>query len=181
MLLRHSLLWLLPCFSISASALTTLFNGQQAGIFPSDTPTTCLAAFNTSLTCDPSVQLLYKQTSWVGWNTSDLNTLCSPSCLSSLQSLQSTASAACGSWTGQVGAQALTASAILDAYMYKYRLACLADGSTFCLTQLYNWNIPAMAAASRITWPTHTNKTYPDWQSKLQIYERSLTVLKSIR
>lgn len=181
MQLLHSLLWLLPCFYISVFAQSTLFSGQQASIFPNNTPTACLAAFNISLTCDPSVQLLYKQTSWVGWNTSSLNTLCNPSCFSSLQSLQSTVSAACGSWTSQLGAQAMNASAILDAFMYKYHLACLADGSTFCLTQLYNWDIPSMAAAGQITWPSHTNKTYPDWQSKLGIFQRSVIVLRSFR
>lgn len=68
------LLWSLISFSIPARiyADTTLFNGLQEFIFPIGTARACLAAFNTTLSCDPKAQILYKQIDWAGWNATDL-------------------------------------------------------------------------------------------------------------
>ena len=70
----HLLWWSIVLVSIPARihAATTLFNGLQEFIFPAGTAQACLAAFNTTLSCDPKAQLLYKQTDWAGWNATDL-------------------------------------------------------------------------------------------------------------
>jgi hypothetical protein len=146
-------------------ASTTLFNGDPGVWLPKTTPTTCLQAFNTSLTCDPVVGALQGQAHWVGWNQTTLPALCTSSCRSSLVSLQSTVGSACTSWSlSASGIDDLNATEILDYFIYKFDKTCLQDGSTFCHIQEQSWNIPNMTAAGGVTWPTYTNKTYPDWQ-----------------
>lgn len=166
MKLFHASLWMLaPLLVTVDGAATTLFDGQQANIFPSDVSPSCLSAFNTTLNCDESVQLLWKQTDWAGWNATSLASLCASPCLSSLESLKATVAPACGTWSARLGLSSLDASKIVDTFLYRYKLACLNDAGIFCLAQLQEWDIPSMTA---ITWPTHTVKTYPDWNSECQ-------------
>jgi hypothetical protein len=151
--------------SSGAEAATTLFNGDPVFWLPKTAPTVCLQAFNTSINCDTVVGALQGQSHWVGWNQTTLPALCTTSCRSDLVSLQSTISSACGSWNPSSSTvDTLNATTILDYLIYKFDKTCLTDGSTFCHIQEQNWNIPNMIAAGGITWPTHTNKTYPDWQ-----------------
>jgi hypothetical protein len=151
--------------AFGVKAATTLFNGDPGFWLPKTTPTPCLQAFNTSLTCDPVVGALQGQSHWVGWNQTTLPALCTTSCRSSLVSLQSAVESACGSWgPPSNGPDSLNATDILDYFIYKFDKTCLTDGTTFCHIQEQNWNIPNMIAAGGVTWPTYTNKTYPDWQ-----------------
>lgn len=144
-----------------------LFGSQQAAFFPTSTPQSCLAAFNTSLSCDSTAQLLIKQTDWVGWNATNLTALCTSGCRSSLASLQNTVDTACASWAGgNLGPGTFNASTMIEYILYKYDMTCLADGSTFCYLERQTWDIQALDSAGKATWPKYTNKTYYDWQSK---------------
>ncbi|KAL4901141.1 hypothetical protein BDW74DRAFT_181995 [Aspergillus multicolor] len=155
------LLGLLP----AAFGATMLMNGLQARVFPSSMPTSCMAAFNASLDCDSSVQYLYKQHGWVegGWQESNLTRLCTDSCRSSLQSLRTQVDAACASWSTTADGLAVSASSMIDFYLYKYNTTCLTDGSSFCLLEQEDWTLQALEAKGSVTWPAHINKTYPDW------------------
>jgi len=145
------------------SGSITLFAGTQGNFFPTTAPSACLAAFNTSLSCDVTVQLLNTQQEWVGWNQTNLTALCTSNCYNSLVSLESTVSSACGSYAIPFNGATISAGQILDYYQYKYNLTCLANAGTFCLMEEATWNIPQMIADNNATWPTHTNKTYPNW------------------
>ncbi|PSK36695.1 hypothetical protein B9Z65_1878 [Elsinoe australis] len=158
-----SLLPLAAIFFADTTFSTALIPGDPALWFPSDAPTACLQAFNTSLTCDNNVQLLNTPTSYVGWNTTGLTNLCTSACYSSLTSMAKTVTAACGSYSPVFNGMTINASQILDFYTYKYNYTCLKGIQYYCLVQDYNWNIPAMVAAGQATWPKYTNKTYPDW------------------
>lgn len=148
----------------SVFGATTIFGGKQATFFPTDTPQSCLAAFNTSLSCDNTAQLLVKQTDWVGWNATNLTALCTSGCRSSLVALQNTVNTSCSSWAGgSLGSDKLDATTMMEFILYKYDMTCLADGATFCHIQRQNWDIPAMISANKATWPKNTNKTYYNW------------------
>ena len=121
------------------------------------------------MTCDKSVQLLSTQTDWVGWNQTNLTALCTSDCYSSLQNLATTAESACGDYIAPFNGHGLSATEMVDFYLYKYNLTCLADGSTFCLMQERMWDISKM---DTVTWPTFTNKTYPDWQCKALAHDQ---------
>jgi len=154
----------------SVHGAATLFNGMQAAFFPTDTPVNCLATFNTSLACSSEVQLLVKQTDWVGWNATNLQSLCTTGCRSALVSLQTSASAACSSWTGaNLGGTQMNATTMMEYIIYKYSMTCLADGATFCHKQRETWNIPSMITAGKATWPKNTKKIYYDWASKFKL------------
>jgi hypothetical protein len=154
---------------------TTLFNGQQAAIFPIDTPQTCQAAFDTSISCDTSVQLLIKQTDWIGWNATNLTALCTRGCRSSLVSLQATATSACAGWSGgNLGAAKFNTTSLMQFLVYKYDMTCLMDGNSFCYIQRQNWDIAALNSTGKATWPKNTNKTYYDWNSKHMIVDASV-------
>lgn len=139
---------------------STLFNGIQGTIFPIGTSQACLDAFDTVLPCDPSLPLLHKQTDWVGWNATNLTTLCTSECRSSLISLQKKATFACGSMSFRLSGTTMNASSVINFYMYKYDLACLSDSGSWCLLEQDSWYLQYL---STVTWPTYTNKTYPDW------------------
>jgi hypothetical protein len=49
---------------------------------------------------------------------------------------------------------------VVDFYLYKFDLTCLADGSSWCLLEQDDWVLEALPS---VTWPTYTEKTYPDW------------------
>lgn len=89
-----------------------------------------------------------------------------------------TVTAACGSYSPVFNGMTINASQILDFYTYKYNYTCLKGIQYYCLVQDYNWNIPAMVAAGQATWPKYTNKTYPDWASKLDDSDRVLLLIK---
>lgn len=162
---RISLLYLTGYINIVHGSVL-LFNGHQTAVFPTDTPQECLAAFNTSLSCDSTVQLLNKQTDWVGWNATNLNALCVSDCRTSLVSLQNAVDTGCASWAGgALGSGTFNATTMMEFLLYKYDMSCLADGSTFCEIQKADWDIPSMVSAGKATWPTHTAKAYYDWYS----------------
>lgn len=145
---------------------TTLFGGSQASFFPSNAPSACLAAFNASLDCDLSVQLLNTQTEWVGWNQSNLTALCTSECYNALFNLDSTAASACGSYSPAFNGATLNASQILSFYLYKFNRTCLKGENDFCLIEEQTWDIGTLVSQGNATWPKHTNKTYPDWNCK---------------
>ncbi|RDW67396.1 uncharacterized protein DSM5745_09262 [Aspergillus mulundensis] len=132
----------------AAFGATMLMNGLQSRVFPSSMPTSCMAAFNASLDCDSSVQYLYKQHGWVegGWQESNLTRLCTDSCRSSLQSLRTQVDAACASWSTTADGLAVSASGMVDFYLYKYNVTCLTDGSSFCLLEQDDWTLQALEA-----------------------------------
>lgn len=53
---------------------------------------------------------------------------------------------------------------VVDFYLYKFDLTCLADGDSWCLLEQNDWVLEALPS---VTWPTYTDKTYPDWSSML--------------
>jgi len=148
-----------------ASAMT-LIPGDPGLWFPNDTPQSCLAALNTTLNCDSTVQLLNTPVSYVGWNTTGLTNLCTTDCYSSLVYMKAQVTSACNDFSPDFNGMPMNVSQILDFYIYKYNYNCLKGIQYFCLVQDYNWNIPSMIAAGGATWPKYTNKTYPDWSSQ---------------
>ncbi|KAI0203376.1 hypothetical protein F4808DRAFT_458140 [Astrocystis sublimbata] len=145
------------------SAATTLFNGAQQAIFQ-DASSTCLTAFNLSLACDPSVQLLSYDLDRLEFTQDSLETLCMPSCLSSLQSLETAVSSSCGTYDIDFDGAFLSAVQVVDLFMYKYKMSCLADSQgKFCLEVEKTWNISSLNTSGAATWPAHTNKTFPNF------------------
>ena len=165
-----------------ATAMTTLFNGLQSTIFPITTSASCLASFNTSIDCDPLISYLYKQTDWVGWNATNLTALvsstskarcaianmitrlCTSECRQSLANLKETVVPSCQELSFPLGGATIDAEKILDFYMYKYNLTCLSDGSSWCLLEERKWFVEYLPT---VTWPSYTEKWYPDWISQL--------------
>lgn len=147
-----------------ALADTLLFNGAQDGIFE-DASTECLAAFNTSLACDSSVQLLSYDMDRLEFDQDSLTTLCTASCSSSLRELETAVASACRTYDVEFNGAYLTAVQVVDLFFYKYNMSCLADGSgSFCLMVEDTWDVDALDASGQATWPTFTNKTYPNFQ-----------------
>lgn len=70
----------------------------------------------------------------VGWNTSTLQSLCTPDCETSLADLYSEVDSNCGQGMLTMDNQNLTFSELVDHIQYKFGLICLRDGSTndFC-------------------------------------------------
>jgi hypothetical protein len=146
-------------------AAVTLFNGAQQAIFE-DATTGCLAAFNQTLNCDASVQMLSYDLDRLEFSESSLTTLCTSSCLSSLLTLESTVSSACGDYDIEFNGAFLSATQVVDLFLYKYNMSCMADSKgSFCLLVEETWNIGELNNSGTVTWPTHTNKIYPDFNN----------------
>ncbi|KUI60197.1 hypothetical protein VP1G_07396 [Cytospora mali] len=107
---------------------TLLFNGAQSAIF-TDATTSCLTAFNTSLDCDPLVQLLSYDMDRLELTEDSLTALCTSSCSSSLVQLESAVSSGCGSYEVDFNGAYLSAVQVVDLFTYKYNMSCLADSS----------------------------------------------------
>ncbi|PYI13867.1 hypothetical protein BO99DRAFT_314610, partial [Aspergillus violaceofuscus CBS 115571] len=145
-------------------AMNSLFNGAQEAMFQ-DAPSECLAAFNTTLNCDPKVQLLSYDFDRLDWTEADLTTLCTSPCYSSLQALNETVTSSCGSYEFDFNNAELTAVQVVDLYMYKYNMSCLTEIATgsFCLIVEQSWNLTALNQSGTITWPEFTNVTFPNF------------------
>lgn len=142
---------------------TLLFNGAQSTIF-SDATTSCITAFNTSLECDPLVQLLSYDMDRLELSETSLTTLCTSSCSSSLLQLESAVSSGCGSYEIDFNGAYLSAVQVVNLFTYKYNMSCLADSSgAFCLMVEESWDIAALNNSGKATWPVFTNKTYPNF------------------
>ncbi|KUI66076.1 hypothetical protein VM1G_02487 [Cytospora mali] len=142
---------------------TLLFNGAQSAIF-TDATTSCLTAFNTSLDCDPLVQLLSYDMDRLELTEDLLTALCTSSCSSSLVQLESAVSSSCGSYELDFNGAYLSAVQVVDLFTYKYNMSCLADSSgAFCLMVEESWDIAALNNSGNATWPMYTNKTYPNF------------------
>lgn len=156
----------LAVLSLLSPALgqTLLFNGAQVALFDGAS-TACLNAFNTSLACASTVQLLSYDLTYLAWSAGNLTSLCTPSCLSSLRTLESAVASTCGSYSFAFNNAETTAVQVVDLFIYKYNMSCLADIPTgqFCLVEEQTWNITQLNNSGKATWPTHTNKTYPNW------------------
>jgi hypothetical protein len=141
-----------------------LLNGAQEVVLE-DATTSCLEAFNTSLACASSVQLLSYGLDYLSWSESNLTELCTSPCYLSLLKLESAVSTGCGTYSFDFNGGDLTAVQIVDLFTFKYNISCLADASTndFCLVVEESWNITALNETGA-TWPLYTNKTYPNWQ-----------------
>ncbi|KAF2732644.1 hypothetical protein EJ04DRAFT_390869, partial [Polyplosphaeria fusca] len=141
-------------------ATTTIFNGRQNVIFPDETPQACLDSFNTTLDCDTSFPLLFRQTDLIGWNATNLTALCTDKCRTSLASLKQKVVSGCGSFSFELGSAYFNGERIIDFYQYKYNLTCLSSGSSWCLLDQRKWFTDKLTT---VTWPKYTSKWYPDW------------------
>ena len=141
-----------------------LFNGAQVALF-TDASISCLQAFNTSINCVDTVQLLAFDLEYLLWSESDLSSLCTSACSSSLTALESAVSSACGDYEFDFNAGQMTAVQVVDLYIFKYQLSCLTntESNQFCLIEEQSWNITQLNNTGEATWPSHTNKTYPNW------------------
>lgn len=146
------------------SAATLLFNGNQDLLFE-DASSDCLATFDTDLTCHTNIQLLSADMDKLDFDQSQLTSLCTDACKTSLSTLAASVSSTCGDYEFEFNDAYLSAVQVVDLYTYKYDLFCLTDGATgdFCLTVEASWDIAALDNSGEATWPTHTNKTFPDW------------------
>ncbi|MCJ1311630.1 hypothetical protein MMC25_005303 [Agyrium rufum] len=147
-----------------SASQTLLFNGMQAGLF-TDASTACLQAFNSSLACATTVQLLGFDLEYLSWSQTDLASLCTSACSYSLSTLASAVSSACGSYEVDFNGGEMTAVQVIDLFRYKYQMSCLSDTATnqFCLVEERTWNITQLNMTGQATWPLYTNKTYPNW------------------
>lgn len=146
-------------------AAVTLFNGAQQAIFE-DATSACLAAFNLTLNCDPSVQMLSYDLDRLEFTEASLTTLCKSSCLSSLLALDSAVSSACGDYDIEFNGAFLSATQTVDLFLYKYNMSCLADSEgSFCLLVEETWDVGSLNSSGTATWPMFTNKTYPDFDN----------------
>lgn len=66
----------------------------------------------------------------------------------------------------------MNAERIVDFYMYKYNLTCLADGASWCLLEQRQWFLEYLPT---VTWPTYTEKWYPDWISSFHLPPRNFS------
>lgn len=154
-----TLLRLLP----NAMASVTLFNGAQQEIFE-DATSGCLVALNHSLNCDTSVQMLSYDLDRLQFSGDSLTTLCKSPCLSSLLALDSAVSSACGDYDIQFNGAFLSATKIVDLFIYKYNTSCMTDSKgSFCLMVEDTWDVGSLNSSGTATWPMFTNKTYPDF------------------
>ena len=160
----RALLLLAPIPSILCQTESLLFNGAQSSLFDGASPT-CLGAFNTSLECSGLVQLLGYDLEQLSWSQDDLSILCTSSCNSSLNSLASAVSFACGEYEINFNGGQLSAVQIVDFFGFKWNYSCLTNTETneFCLLQERTWNITELNNTGQATWPLYTNKSYPNW------------------
>ncbi|KAF1972802.1 hypothetical protein BU23DRAFT_568650 [Bimuria novae-zelandiae CBS 107.79] len=68
----------------------------------------------------------------------------------------------CSSYTFELGSAPFNGEQIIDFYQYKYNLTCLSSGSSWCLLGQRKWFTDKL---SKVTWPTNTDKWYPDWRN----------------
>lgn len=158
------LLTLALSVNVRSSTGTLLFNGNQNLLFE-DASSACLAAFDTDLNCDVNIQLLSSDMDKLDFNQSQLTSLCTASCKTSLSTLNSSVSSECGDYDFDFNDDYLSAVQVVDLYTYKYDMICLTDSSTgdFCVMVEETWDITALDNSSQATWPAYTNKTFPDW------------------
>lgn len=139
----------------------TLFNGAQEAVLE-EAPTQCLAAFDTDLSCDAKVQMLSYDMDRLDFSENDLTNLCTSSCYAGLQKLESAVSSACGTYDFEFNGAHLSAVQVVDLFLYKYNMSCLAESSgSFCLMVEQTWDVGALNSSGTATWPTYINKTYP--------------------
>ncbi|KAI1115461.1 hypothetical protein F5Y14DRAFT_460583 [Nemania sp. NC0429] len=144
-------------------AAVTLFNGAHQAIL-GDASISCLTAFNSTLNCDPVVQMLSYDLDRLAFTEASLTSLCKPACLSSLLTLESAVTSACGDYDVEFNGGFLSATEIVDFFLYKYNTSCLADSKgSFCLLVEETWDVSSLNSSGTATWPTFTNKTYPDF------------------
>jgi len=141
---------------------TTLFNGAQE-LVSEDASTQCLNAFNTSLACDYKVQLLSYDMDRLEFNETDLTSLCTSSCYSSLSDLNDTVSSDCGDYDSEFNGAYLSTVQVVDLFICKYNMSCLADSSgSFCLMVEEIWDVGSLNSSGTATWPTYTNVSFPN-------------------
>ncbi|KAL4781513.1 hypothetical protein BJX76DRAFT_363531 [Aspergillus varians] len=124
-----------------------LYNSLQKTVLSPDISIACDAAFNTI----------------VNWNTSWLESLCTPACGASLDKLSTAVTSDCKG-VFIVDSQNWTFPNFMSHFRYKYDLICLADEETgdFCLDIESSWNITIVDLAQEATWPTYIDKCYFD-------------------
>ena len=150
-----------------AAADTKLLNGAQEAIFE-DITTQCSTAFNTSLACDVSVQTLSYDFDRLNFTTDDLSALCTSSCLSSLLTLESAVSSACGTYEVDFNGATISAVQVVDLFIYKYNMSCLADSTgSFCLLVEETWNVGSLNSS------THAFSSVLNIVTELCIYAKS--------
>jgi hypothetical protein len=152
--------WLLR----TVSADTTLFNGAQSVVFE-DASAACLAAFDNPLACDDRVQVLGGyDLDTLEFDEAALSSLCSNDCRNSLSALERAVSSSCNDFEIDFNGGYLSATEIVDLFIYKYDMSCLADSSgSFCAIVEESWDIDSLNASGLATWPTNTDKIYPDF------------------
>jgi hypothetical protein len=151
-------------FRIIPVDATTLFNGAQSIVFEDASPA-CLAAFDNSLACDDRVQLLGGyDLDTLEFDQAALSSLCTSDCRDSLLALESVVSSACNDYDIDFNGGYISATEVVDLFAYKYNMSCLADSSgNFCTIVEAAWDVDLLNASGRATWPTHTDKLYPDF------------------
>lgn len=148
----------------TAHADTTLFNGAQDTVFE-DASSECLAAFDTRMACNDKVQLLggFDMDS-LAFTEADLSDLCNTNCKGSLEVLRDAVSSACGDYDIDFNGAFISATEVVDLFAYKFDMTCLADSSrNFCAMVEESWDVDALVASGQATWPTFTQKEYPDF------------------
>jgi len=162
----YAVFWsVLACLQFLPAAFAyTLFNGAEIALF-NGASQNCLTALNATLSCPLQVQLLSYDLSVLNWQQSDYAALCTPACKSSLQKLASSGASACPSFSTAFNGGTISVGQILDYYNFKFNITCLTDTATggYCELVQQTWNIPQLNASGKATWPTYTNKSYPNW------------------
>ncbi|KAH6967951.1 hypothetical protein BKA56DRAFT_597454 [Ilyonectria sp. MPI-CAGE-AT-0026] len=156
---------ILPIFTLfwETAASIRLFNGAQKVLFR-NAPQECLDVFDAQLDCDGLVQLVSYDQDKLKLNQTKLEALCTSPCSTSLTSLESAATAACGTSDLGFNGDYISVVEILGLYRYKYDAFCLKNvEGEFCLMVEETWNVGQLHAAGKATWPAHTNKAYPNW------------------
>jgi hypothetical protein len=118
------------------SQAATLYNGAQTVVFSAGMSQTCNAALNTSLNCPANdIQLVTYGMYSVGWNTTQLQGLCTPACNTSLGQLASAVQSGCTNESFNFNSANMTYTDLVDHIRYKVGLICLADTATgqYCL------------------------------------------------
>lgn len=88
-----------------------------------------------------------------------LEALCTSSCASSLADMDSAVASGCGSYEIDFNGALLSAVQVVDLFVYKYNMSCLADSSgAFCLMVEESWDVGTLNASGEATWPSFTNK-----------------------
>ncbi|GAB7351193.1 hypothetical protein MBLNU459_g1635t2 [Dothideomycetes sp. NU459] len=145
---------------------STLYNGAQTVVLSAGMSQSCNAAFNTSLNCPANdIQLVTYGMYSVGWNTTQLQGLCTPACNASLGQLASAVQSGCTTEFFNFNSANMTYTDVVDHIRYKVGLICLADATTsnYCLDVENTWNISTLVSQGKATWPNNTSKCYYDY------------------